>query len=34
MTSLEVASLGICSEGNGYNYLKSKQIIDTLIAYT
>lgn len=34
ITSHEVASLGICYEGNGYSYLKTKQMIDTIIAYT
>ena len=31
ITSLEIASLGICSEGNGYSYLKSKQMIYTIL---
>jgi hypothetical protein len=31
ITSLEVASLDICSGGDGYSYLKSKQMIDTLL---
>ena len=31
ITSLEIASLGICSEGNGYSYLKSKRMIDPLL---